>query len=87
MPRISAFHGLVILMHWNEGAHMVPHFHAEYGSEQASVAVDGTLLAGSLPARCHQLVREWALLHQAELLANWERGRNLEPFEPIAPLP
>jgi hypothetical protein len=65
---------------------MTPHFHVEYGSDMASVGVDGTLLAGAIPSRCHRLVREWAALHQGELLANWDRGRNNEPFLPIEPL-
>jgi hypothetical protein len=36
---------------------------------------------------CRRFVREWAGLHRDELLANWERARNLEPLEPIGPLP
>jgi hypothetical protein len=86
VPRISWFYGILILMHWSEAGHMTPHFHVEYGNHRASVDVDGALLAGSLPPRCQRLVREWARLHRDELLANWEHGRNNEPFEPIDPL-
>jgi hypothetical protein len=32
------------------------------------------------------MVMEWADLHRAELLANWERGQRDEPFERIDPL-
>ena len=35
-------------MYWNEGSHQVPHFHAEHGEDQASVAFDGTILKGGL---------------------------------------
>jgi hypothetical protein len=45
------------------------------------------VIAGELPARALRFVREWAALHGDELLANWERARNLEPLEPITPLP
>jgi hypothetical protein len=87
VPRISAFYGIVIAMFWNEGVHARPHFHAEYGGHKASIAVDGTVLGGSLPARALGFVREWASLHEAELLANWERAREMRPLDPIDPLP
>lgn len=86
MPRVSAFFGIVISMYWNEGIHQVPHFHAEYGEEQASVAFDGAILEGSLPARSARLVREWAFMHRAELERNWELARARQPLAPIDPL-
>ncbi|MGH2702818.1 MAG: DUF4160 domain-containing protein [Actinomycetota bacterium] len=47
----------------------------------------GSCLAGSLPRRALDLVEEWARLHRAELLANWERARREEPLHPIDSLP
>jgi len=44
------------------------------------------MLAGTFPPRALRLVREWAQLHQGELLANWLRARNNEPLETIDPL-
>lgn len=32
MPRISAFYGITIWMHYDEGGHAVPHFHARYAA-------------------------------------------------------
>ncbi len=87
MPRISAFYGIVIAMFWNEGAHARPHFHAEYGGHEASIALDGAVLGGSFPPRALRLVRDWAELHEPELLANWERAREFQPLEPVDPLP
>ena len=87
MPRISAFHGIVIYMYWNEGDHRAVHFHAFYADQGASVALDGSILAGQLQPRAHGLVVEWAALHRDELRANWERARRLEPLVAIAPLP
>jgi hypothetical protein len=55
--------------------------------DAASVAFDGTVIAGSLPHRALALVREWAVLHQDELRANWERARRDERLETIEPLP
>jgi hypothetical protein len=74
-------------MYWNEGAHARPHFHARYAGQAASIAFDGELVAGSLPRRAQALVAEWAALHRAELLANWECARRNEALQPIEPLP
>lgn len=86
MPRVSSFYGIVISMYWNEGQHQVPHFHAEHGEDQASVAFDGTIVEGTLPTRSIRLVREWALLHQAELARNWDLARARQPLDRIEPL-
>ena len=87
MPRISEFYGIVIYMYWNEGDHPVAHFHAAKGGQYASVALDGSVLAGHLEPRVLALVAEWAALHSNELQANWGRARQSEPLAAIAPLP
>jgi len=43
----------------------------------------GAVIAGSLPRRALALVAEWAVLHEGELAANWERARRDESLEPI----
>lgn len=86
MPRISAFYGIVIYMHWRE--HGPAHFHAIYGEFEATVAIDdGRFLAGTLPARASRLVRKWGALRHVELRASWERARALLPLEWVEPLP
>ncbi|HEX8689871.1 MAG TPA: DUF4160 domain-containing protein [Solirubrobacterales bacterium] len=86
MPRISAFHGIVIRMWFRE--HGVPHFHAQYSSHSASIAIDGLeVLEGSLPRAKLRLVRKWAELHRTELAANWERARRHLLPRYIEPLP
>jgi hypothetical protein len=47
MPRISYFYGITIAMYWDERDHQVAHFHAEYAGDLASIALDGTVLAGN----------------------------------------
>jgi Domain of unknown function (DUF4160) len=74
-------------MYWNERDHPVPHFHAEYGDERASIAVEGRVLDGSLPPRALRLTRQWAHLHREELVSNWRRARRHEPLVLIDPLP
>jgi Domain of unknown function (DUF4160) len=87
MPRISTFYGVVIYMYWNERDHPVAHFHAYHAGRRASVAVDGTVLAGSLEPRALQFVREWARLRSEEIQTNWDRARKSEPLLNIEPLP
>jgi hypothetical protein len=85
VPRISAFYGIVIAMYYSE--HGVPHFHALYSGDDASITIANLdVLAGSLPERALRLVREWAAQYRAELEANWQRARNEQPLESIPPL-
>jgi hypothetical protein len=44
------------------------------------------ILYGELTPRVLGLVVEWAALHKAELLTDWELARKQEPLVPIAPL-
>lgn len=85
MPKVSAFFGIPIYMHFNDRS--PPHFHAEYGELEAVYAID-TLdrLRGHLPRRAHGMVIEWALAHRAELRDNWNRARAQLPLEQIDPL-
>lgn len=86
MPRISAFHGIVVTMY--SGDHAPPHFHARYGEYEAKIAIDtGDLLAGQLPSRESRLVRKWTHQHRGELEVNWERAQARTPLASIDPLP
>ncbi|NIM50391.1 MAG: DUF4160 domain-containing protein [Gemmatimonadales bacterium] len=84
MPEISRFLGIVISMYHRE--HGVPHFHAVYGEYEISVEVESGVVHGSFPHRALRHVLEWAALHRAELLTNWELARRHKALEPIAPL-
>lgn len=85
MPIISAFHGIVIRMFYQE--HDRPHFHAEHQSDQAAFSFAGDVVAGTLrSARARRFIQQWASLHRGELETNWERlkaGRPLERIEPL----
>ena len=86
VPRISEFYGIIVAMYFRE--HGMPHFHATYAGETVVVAIEtGEVLAGAVPLRAQRMVSEWLELHRAELGANWDRARNDEPLEQIAPLP
>lgn len=86
MPEVSRFFGIVIRMYISE--HAPPHFHAVYGGRKISIGIAPPVkvLKGKASPRVLALVREWALLHQVELLENWERARRGEPLQKIAPL-
>lgn len=85
MPEICRFYGIVIKMYFDD--HNPPHFHAEYGSDEALLNIESlALVAGQLPPRALGLVAEWASQHQDELKTCWRRAKNLEPLGRIDPL-
>lgn len=84
-PRICEFSGIVIGMYFDD--HGVPHFHAAYGGQEASIAIDTvTIIEGALPGRIQKILRQWAELHRDELMANWTRARGGQPLHRIDPL-
>lgn len=85
MPEISSFFGIKITMYWND--HLPPHFHAIYGDEEAIVDIRrAVVLRGRLPPSKLKLVLAWAVIHEEELMRNWERASKGLPLEPIEPL-
>jgi hypothetical protein len=72
-------------MYYND--HAPPHFHALYGSQELVVGIMPiVIMEGSSSPRTRSLVLEWAALHQQELLNNWDRCRNAQAPDAIAPL-
>lgn len=85
MPTISTFYGIIIRMFFAD--HAPPHFHAEYGEHKAVVDIRNLAISeGSLPRRASELVLDWAELHQAELLADWDLCREHKQPLKIDPL-
>jgi hypothetical protein len=85
VPTISMFYGILIQMYWDE--HAPPHFHAIYGEYKATINIrDLSLGEGELPRRAKQLVLDWAELHQAELLTDWDLCQANQHPKPIDPL-
>jgi hypothetical protein len=71
MPTISAFYGILIQMFWND--HAPPHFHARYGDYSGIIDISSLkMIEGDLPIRALGLIVDWAKLHQAELLTDWD---------------
>lgn len=85
MPIISRFFGIIIQMFWNE--HAPPHFHSQYGEYEAIINIRTLeVMEGKLPRRALNLVLDWAELHQAELLKDWELCEQKQTPKPIIPL-
>ncbi|MBO4394665.1 MAG: DUF4160 domain-containing protein [Spirochaetales bacterium] len=85
MPVISLFRGIKVMMYYNE--HMPPHFHAEYAEHRCVVDIlEGCVIRGSLPSRQLKLVLAWSVLHQDELMQNWELSKAQSPLTVIEPL-
>ena len=85
MPEICRFYGIVIKMFWSD--HPPPHFHVEYGSYQAVIAIKTLgLLYGSLPARALGMTVEWAAARQKELMELWRLAENNQPLRSLEPL-
>ena len=57
-------------MYYDE--HRPPHFHAEYDDLKAEIDIrTGKVIKGALPNRQLKLVTAWAIIHQEELMQNW----------------
>ena len=84
MPELSRFYGIIIRMFSIDNEHPPRHIHIKYG-EYIAVMELATLniVEGSLPKRARILSREWAELHQDELLEMWDTQKfhKIEPLE------
>ena len=80
MPTISVFYGIVIMMRQKSKEHEPPHIHAWYGGKDAAFLIStGEILYGNLPNRAKNMIREFILKYQDELLAMW----NGAPFKKL----
>ena len=90
MPELCRFYNIIIKMIYSDnGQHNKPHFHVYFAEYEASVGVDGELLAGSLPVKQLKLVQAWAAIHEDELYKAWNKIFDFSPlfsFPAFAPL-
>ena len=67
--------------------HNPPHFHAEYNGNKAIIEIDtARCIKGALPSRQLKLILAWCVLHQDELMQNWELSKDGKPLNRINPL-
>lgn len=85
MPEISLFYGIRITMYYDD--HNPPHFHAEYNGNKAIVdIIEARVIKGALPSRQLKLILAWCVIHQDELMQNWELSKDGLPLNRINPL-
>lgn len=83
MPTISAFYGIIILMHLTRKEHRPPHIHAYYGDYEATFYIlNGEIYEGEFPNSGRQLVKTFILKYQKELMEMWET----EVYKKLPPL-
>ena len=81
MLTISMFYGIVIQMFWND--HAPPHFHALYAEHEALIDIR----ALEVPRRALSMVVEWARMHEADLMEDWDLcalNRHPRKIDPLA---
>ena len=85
MPTISNFYGVTIIMHQREKEHNPPHIHAVTAEFEATFYIKTAemMSGGCFPNRAKEMVKEFILMHQDELLEIWETGnyRKLKPID------
>lgn len=87
MLELCRFYNILIKMIFRDnGQHNRPHIHVFYGEFEASVGLDGELLAGSLPVKQLRLVQAWITIHEEELYQAWNNAVRGIPFGKIEPL-
>lgn len=85
MPYLSIFFGIIIRMFHND--HPPPHFHAEYQGQRGIFDFEGDMIKGTIRSKTvKKLIKQWTLLHQQELLENWNKARQGKQLDKIAPL-
>jgi hypothetical protein len=85
MPTISMFYGILIRMFfYDTDKHNMPHIHAEYQGHMAVYSIHSAdVLAGELPPKQHKLVSAWMVIHQDDLIADWQLAVNGQKPFPI----
>ena len=86
MPEISRFYGILIKMFFAD--HAPPHFHAEYQGKKAVINIKtGEMIEGDMPIKQLKLIQAWCVIHEDELLLNFETLRsNPASWEKVEPL-
>lgn len=78
------FFGIKISMYWED--HQPPHFHAHYQEYDGIYTLDGSKIAGNIPSKQEKLIIAWTIIHEQELLENWEKAQNGNTLKKINPL-
>jgi len=88
MAILSMFFGLVISMFYGDNKqHKLPHIHVRYQDMKAVFSIpDGEMISGDLPQKKIKLVQAWIIMHEEDLMANWELATSEQNIFRIEPL-
>ena len=88
MAVLSMFYGIIISMFYGDNRqHKLPHIHAQFQDYEAVFSIpDGELIAGNLPPKKMKMVQAWIVMHEEDLVANWELATNEKNIFRIEPL-
>jgi len=88
MATLSIFYGLIVSMFYGDNKqHNLPHIHVKYQDFEAVFSIpEGELIAGSLPKKKIRLIQAWIVMHEEDLMANWDLAINEKNIFRIEPL-
>jgi len=88
MAVLSMFYGLVISMFYGDNKqHQLPHIHVRYQDMKAVFSIpEGEMITGNLPQKKIRLVQAWIIMHEEDLMANWELATSEQNIFRIDPL-
>ena len=88
MAILSMFFGLVISMFYGDNKqHKMPHIHVKYQDMKAVFSIpDGEMISGDLPKKKIKLVQAWIVMHEEDLMANWDLATTEQNIFKIDPL-
>lgn len=82
MPVLAVVNGIKVTINFCD--HSPPHFHAEYNGRRALVEIKSArVVEGSLPPKQAKLIIGFCVLHEDELLRNWDLAKKGEKLVPI----
>ena len=83
MPEISRFYGIIIKMFFKPKEHEPSHIHALYGEYMGIFEIESLeMTAGDLPKKAQELVKDWMLKNQEELIKMWD-SQELKKLPPL----
>ena len=88
MATLSMFYGIIISMFYGDNKqHKLPHIHARCQDMKAVFSIpDGEMIGGILPPKKVKLVQAWIIMHEEDLMANWELATSESNIFRIEPL-
>ncbi len=88
MGIIAIFYGLLVYLYSGDNKrHHTPHIHVKYQDDEAVFSIpDGELISGNLPPKKIQLVKAWIILHEEDLMVDWELASTGQAIFKIEPL-